>query len=92
MVKDSKQEQAKRITSEYHKKLKELEVTLAEKHRELNQIEQKLQHESKKIYGSNISTLSQLKSDKIKVNMFIMNLKKEIKHRRKEYTKKLKKL
>jgi hypothetical protein len=92
MVNESKQEKVKKLTSEYHKKLKQLEVGLAEKHRELNHIEQKLQHESKKIYGSTSPTISTLKSDKLKINMAIMKLKKEVKRIRADYAKKLKRL
>ncbi|MFX0049367.1 MAG: hypothetical protein ACFE8G_14585 [Candidatus Hermodarchaeota archaeon] len=92
MANESKAELVKRIKSEYHKKLKELEVNLAEKHKELSQIEQKLQHESKKRYTSTSSALSKLKTDKLDVNSVIMSLKKEIKRLRAEYLKKLKKL
>ena len=37
MTNESKSELAKKIESEYHKKLKELESSLAVKHKELNQ-------------------------------------------------------
>jgi uncharacterized protein involved in exopolysaccharide biosynthesis len=92
MVNESKPEQLKKFKSEYHKKLKELELRLAEKHKELTQVERKLQHESKKIYGATSPTLSKLKTDKININNLIMRLKKEIKRTRNEYAKKLKKL
>ena len=92
MTNESKSELTKKIKADYHKKLKELESKLAAKHKKLNQIEQTLKHESKKIYGSNISTLSKLKTEKVEVNASIMKIKKEVKHLRSEYLKKLKKL
>ncbi len=92
MTNESKSELVKKIESEYHKKLKELESKLAAKHKKLNQIERTLQHESKKIYGSTRSTLSKFKTEKVEVNAVIMRLKKEIKHVRTEYIKKMKKL
>ncbi|MFX0075390.1 MAG: hypothetical protein ACFE96_08110 [Candidatus Hermodarchaeota archaeon] len=79
----------KKIESDFHKKLKELEAKLAVKHKELNQIEKSIQHESKKIYGS---TLSTLKSKKAQLNTQILKLTKEIKHIKSDYIKKLKKL
>lgn len=88
----NKSELTKKIKSEYHKKLKDLESKLAAKHKELNQIERSIQHESKKIYGSTLSTLSKFKTKKVELNAVILKLKKEIKHIRKEYIKKLKKL
>jgi len=92
MGNESKSELKKKIEFEYHKKLKELESSLAVKHKELNKIERLIQHESKKIYGSNISTLSKVKTEKVEVNSEIMKLTKEIKHIKSEYIKKLKKL
>ena len=92
MANESKSELKKKIESDYHKKLKDLESLLATKHKKLNQIERTIQHESKKIYGSNISTLSKFKTEKVEVNAVIMKLKKEIKRVRSDYIKKMKKL
>ncbi|MBY9010554.1 MAG: hypothetical protein KGD74_11870 [Candidatus Lokiarchaeota archaeon] len=92
MTNESKSELTKELKSEYHKKLKELELRLAAKHKELNQIERTIQHESKKIYGSTLMTLSKLKTKKVEVNGIILKLKKEIKRIRNEYLKNLKKI
>lgn len=92
MTNESKSELIKKIKAEYHKKLKDLESKLATKHKELNKLEQLIQHESKKIYGSTLSTLSKFKTKKVEVKAVILKLKKEIKHIRSEYSKKLKKL
>jgi uncharacterized coiled-coil protein SlyX len=89
MMTESKSELAKQIQSEYHKKLKDLESKLAVQHKELNQIEQGIKHEAKKVYGSNLSAL---KAKKVELNTHINKLKKEMKQLNKERIKKLKKL
>jgi hypothetical protein len=66
LTNESKSELSKKIQADYHKKLKELESKLAAKHKELAKIERLIQHESKKIYGSNISTLLNLKLKRLK--------------------------
>ncbi len=86
---DSRSELAKQIHSEYHKKLKDLESKLAAQHKELNQIEQAIKHEAKKVYGSNLSAL---KTKKVELNARILKLKKEVKQLNKERNKRLKKL
>ena len=78
-----------KIQAEFHKRLKELESKLAIKHKELNQIELQIKHETKKIKSSNISSL---KSKKIEINASILKIKKEINHLNKEKNKKLRKL
>ena len=92
MGNESKPELVKRIKSEYHKNLKDLEANLAEQHKELSQIEQKLQHESKKRYTSTTSMLSKLIAEKLDINSKIRSLKKEIKRLRADYLKKIKKV
>jgi hypothetical protein len=92
LTNESKSELSKKIQADYHKKLKELESKLAAKHKELAKIERLIQHESKKIYGSNISTLSKFKTEKVEVNVTIVQIKKDIKHLKSEYIKKLRKL
>ncbi len=90
MVNESKAELYKKIHSEYHKKLKELESKLAALHHELNQIEQGIQHESKKIYG--VSNISTLKAKKVKLDASIIKLTKDIKELNKEKNRKIKRL
>lgn len=89
MKNETKADAIKRIQLEYHQKLKDLEAKLAAKHKELNQIEQGIKHESKKIYESKLSTL---KAKRVELNASILKLKKEIKNINKEKTKKLRKL
>lgn len=92
MANESKSELKKKIESEYHKKLKDLELKLAAIHKELTQIDRTIQHESKKIYGSTLSTISKLKAKKVELDAAILKIKKEIKHIKSEHAKKLKKL
>ncbi len=92
MANESKSELKKKIESDYHKKLKDLESLLATKHKKLNQIERTIQHESKKIYGSTLSTLPKLKTEKVEIDATIRRVKKEIKRVRSDYIKKMKKL
>jgi len=89
MTNESKAELVKQLQSEYHKKLKDLESKLAIKHKELNKVEQGIEHESKKTHGSN---LSELKTNRVEINAQILKLKKEIKQLNKEKIRKLKKL
>jgi len=89
MANDSKSELYKKIQSEYHKRLKELESKLAIKHKELTQIEHLIKHEEKKTFNSNLSSL---KSKRTELNASILKLKKDIKQLNKEKNKKLKKL
>ena len=89
MVNESKAEQYKRIQSEYHQKLKELESNLASLHKELHKVEQGMKHEEKKIYGSNFATL---KTKKGELDSAIFKVKKNIISLNKEKKKKLKKL
>jgi len=89
MSNESRVDLIKQIQSDYHKKLKELESQLAIKHKELNQIEKSINHESKKIYDSKLPTL---KAKKGQLNASILKLKKEIKRINKEKAKKLKKV
>jgi hypothetical protein len=89
MTDSSKANLVNKIQVEYHKKLKELEQKLAAKHKELNQIEQGIKHESKKIYDSNLSSL---KAKRTELNASILKLKKDIRHINKEKIKKLRKL
>jgi len=82
-----------KIQAEYHKKLKGVEAKLATKHKELNKIEQRIRHESKKIYDSNHpSSTASLKAKRADLNVSILKLKKDIKKINKEKIKKLKKL
>jgi chromosome segregation ATPase len=90
MVKESKTEIYKRIQSEYHQKLKEIESNLASLHKELHQVENGIKHERKKTYGS--SDLATLKAKKGELNVSILKLKKDIKKLNKEKNKKIKKL
>jgi len=89
MTNNSRYELSKKIQSEYNKKLKELEAKLASKHQELSKVEQGIRHESKKIYGSNLSVL---KTKRVGLNASILKLIKEIKQLNKEKVKKLRKL
>jgi len=85
----SKLEKVNRIKSEYNKKLKDLEAKLALKHKELNQIERAIIHDTKKIDHSGIS---KLRLKKAETNTAISYLKKEIKKVNKEKNKKLRKI
>lgn len=78
-----------KIHSDYNKKLKDLESKIAVIRKELNQIEQNIAHERKKIDRSSFSTL---KAKRAELNATILKLKKEIKKVNKEKAKKLKKL
>ena len=89
MTVSSKSNLINKIQAEYHKCLKEIESKLAVKHKELNQIEQLIKREAKKISGSNISSL---KSKRMELNGSILKLKKDIKQLKKEKNKKLRKL
>jgi putative component of toxin-antitoxin plasmid stabilization module len=89
MSNPSKPDEINKIKAEYNKKLKDLEAKLASKHKELNQIERAIMHDTKKVDHSGISNL---KLKKAEVNRAISLLKKEIKGINKEKTKKLKKL
>ena len=89
MVKSSKSELIKIIQSEYHKKLKDLEAKLALKHKELDQVERDITHESKKTGHTNIS---KLKGKKAELNVTINQLKKEIQKMNKEKKKKIRAL
>lgn len=89
MTVSSKSNLINKIQAEYHKRLKELESKLAVKHKELNQIEQLIKREAKKISGSNISSL---KTKRMELNGSILKLKKDIKQLNKEKNKKLRKL
>ena len=90
MANESKAEIYKRIQSEYHQKLKELESNLASLHKELQKVEQGLKHEEKKIYG--ISNFATLKAKKGELDTAIFKVKKNIMKLNKEKNKKLKKL
>jgi len=90
MVKESKSELLKKIQSDYHKKLKELESKLAVAHKELHQIERGIQHESKKVFGH--SNLPTLKAKKVELNGSILKLKKEIQKINKARKKQIQKL
>jgi len=90
MTKDDKLNLIHQIQSEYHKKLKELELNLASLHKELHQVEQGMKHEEKKIYG--ISNFATLKAKKGKLNAAIFKVKKDIKNLNKEKIKKINKL
>ena len=90
MANESKTEIYKRIQSEYHQKLKELESNLASLHKELYKVELGMKHEEKKIYG--ISNFTTLKTQKGELNVAIFEVKKNIKKLNKEKNKKLKKL
>ena len=94
MTDSSKSNLINQIQAEYHKRLKELESKLTTKHKELNQIEQRIKHESKKIYTSKShdSNLSSLKAKRTELNVSILRLKKDIKKINKEKIKKLRKL
>ena len=82
-----------KIQAEYHKKLKEVEAKLAAKHKELNKIEQRIRHETKKIYDANHpSSTASLKAKRAELNVSILKLKKDIKKINKEKIKRLKKL
>ncbi|MFW9881311.1 MAG: hypothetical protein ACFFG0_50245 [Candidatus Thorarchaeota archaeon] len=78
-----------KIKTEYNKKLKDLEFKLALKHKELNQIENELIHDRRKIDHSNVG---KLRSKKAEINADISFLQKEIKKINKEKIRKLKKL
>ncbi|MFW9866707.1 MAG: hypothetical protein ACFFEN_11480 [Candidatus Thorarchaeota archaeon] len=90
MVKESKSELLKKIQSDYHKNLRELESKLAAAHNELRQVERGIQHESKKVFGH--SNLPELKTKKVELNGSILKLKKEIQRINKERKKRIKKL
>lgn len=89
MSDSSKLEKVNRIKSEYNKKLKDLEAKLAVKHKELNQIERAIAHDTKIIDHSRIS---KLRLKKAELNTDISFLKKEIKKVNKEKNKKLRKI
>jgi len=85
----SKSDLINKIKAEYHKQIKELESKLAIKHKELNQTEQLIKHEEKRIYKSNLSSL---KSKRMELNSTILKIKKDIIQLNKEKNKKLRKL
>lgn len=89
MANPSKSTLKNQINSEYRKTLKDLEAKLAKKHKELNEIERLLKHDTKRVDHSGIADL---KSEKGKLNSAILNLKREIKRANKDRIKKLKKL
>ena len=89
MSNPSKSTLKSQINSEYRKKLKDLEAKIAKKHKELNEIERLLKHDTKRVDHSGIA---ELKSEKGRLNSAILNLKREIKKANKERVKKLKKL
>ncbi|MFX0083767.1 MAG: hypothetical protein ACFE94_18605 [Candidatus Hodarchaeota archaeon] len=89
MSNPSKSNLINKIKSEYKTKLKELEAKLAVKHKELNQIEKALLHDTKRVDHSGIT---KLKSRKAELNAVIILLKKEIKKVNKEKVKKLRKI
>ncbi|MFX0039975.1 MAG: hypothetical protein ACFFCY_12765 [Promethearchaeota archaeon] len=89
MSNPSKPDEINKIKAEYNKILKDLEAKLASKHKELNQIERAIMHDTKKIDHSGIS---KLKLEKAELNQAISLLKKEIKKVNKEKIKKLKRL
>ncbi|MFX0029427.1 MAG: hypothetical protein ACFE8B_09470 [Candidatus Hermodarchaeota archaeon] len=89
MANPSKSTLINQIKSEYRKKIKDLEAKLAIKHKELNQIERLLIHDTKRVDHSGIT---KLKSEKGKLNADIIQLKKEIKKANKERAKNLKKI
>ena len=89
MVDSSKSKLVKKIQSEYHKKLRDLEDKLALRHKELDQVEHDINHESKKNGHTNIS---KLKRKKAELNVAIFRLKKKIQQINKEKVKKLKAL
>ncbi|MFW9972382.1 MAG: hypothetical protein ACFFDF_19505 [Candidatus Odinarchaeota archaeon] len=89
MSNTSKSDEITKIKSEYNKRLKDLEATLARKHKELNQINTAIMHDKKRIDHSG---LSQLKLKKAEINTAISLLRKQIKKVNKEKIKKLKKL
>ncbi|MFW9821035.1 MAG: hypothetical protein ACFFE5_15635 [Candidatus Thorarchaeota archaeon] len=89
MSDNSKLDKANKIKSEYNRKLKDLEVKLAIKHKELRQIYKDILHDKEKIDHSG---LSNLKSKKAELNVAINLLKKQINKTKKEKIKKLKKI
>jgi uncharacterized coiled-coil DUF342 family protein len=89
MVDSSKSNKIKKIQSDYHRKMRDLEDKLAAKHKELDQVEHDINRESKKIGHTNIS---KLKSKKAELNVAINQLKKEIRKLNKEKMKKIRAL
>ncbi|MFX1242572.1 MAG: hypothetical protein ACFFA7_15090 [Promethearchaeota archaeon] len=84
----SKLDKVNKIKAEYNRKLKDLEIKLANKHKELRQVDNAILHDKTKI---NHSGLSDLKTKKAELNVAINLLKKQIKKTTKEKIKKLKK-
>jgi len=89
MSKISKSDLINKIKSEYNKKLKALEAKLALKHKELNQIESAIKHDTRVIDHSNIS---KLRLEKAEINTSIISIKKEIKKLNRQKDKKLRKV
>ncbi|MFX1321657.1 MAG: hypothetical protein ACFFAQ_08435 [Promethearchaeota archaeon] len=90
MADPSKMDLINKIKSEYNKKLKDLELKLAAKHKELRKIENLIVHETKKkVVHSNISNS---KSRRVELNFEIHQLEKDIKRIHKEKIKKLRNL
>lgn len=90
MTNTSKSTLINKIKAEYNKKLKDLERSLADKHKELSRIENVIVHETKKKVVH--SDISGLKSRKVQLNYEIHQLEKDIKNINKEKIKRLKKL
>ncbi|MFW9828332.1 MAG: hypothetical protein ACFFEY_12140 [Candidatus Thorarchaeota archaeon] len=89
MVDSSKSTSINKIKAEYNKILKELELKLALKHKELGKIDSLIVHETKKKVVH--SDISNLKSKRGKLNFEIHQLQKDLKRINKEKIKKLKK-
>ena len=90
MVNSSKSTLISKIKAEYNKKLKDLELKLAVKHKELKKIENLIVHETKKKVVH--SDISNSKSRRVELNYEIHQLEKEIKRIHKEKIKRLRKL
>jgi hypothetical protein len=90
MVDSSKSISINKIKAEYNKKLKDLELKLAVKHKELSKIDSLILHETKKKVVH--SDISNLKSRKVKLNFEIHQLQKDMKRLNKEKSKILKKI
>jgi len=90
MANPSKMDLINKIKSEYNKKLKDLELKLAVKHKELKKIENLIVHETKKKVVH--SDISNSKSRRVELNYEIHQLEKDIKRIHKEKIKRLRKL
>jgi len=90
MVNSSKSTLISKIKAEYNKKLKDLELKLAFKHKELKKIEILIAHETKKKVVH--SDISNSKSRRVELNYEIHQLERDIKRIHKEKIKRLRKL